>query len=142
VLDAPTPPEPDLASAAPKIEGLKAGIELAKQIITLSTGMVALTVTFLKDIVSPDATAARHVPLAMAVAWFAYVIAILAALLGLMAISGTLTHLDRIAMKLPRDPAHAGAYDIYGGNIRLWMSVMCAAFLLAIGLTVLAAALS
>ena len=45
------------------MEGLKAALETAKQVITLSTGVVALTVTFLEKIVQPQAgSAARLVP--------------------------------------------------------------------------------
>jgi hypothetical protein len=44
------------------MEGLKAALETTKQVIALSTGVVALTVTFLEKIVQPVPGVAREVP--------------------------------------------------------------------------------
>lgn len=115
---------------------------MAKQVITLAVGMVALTVTFLKDIVQPVANQARAIPLTMIAAWGLYVLCILGAIATLMAISGVLTNLDRLAMKLPEREGHEGAYDVYCNTVRNSMIVMIVSFLLAIALTVVAAATS
>lgn len=135
-------PQPSFGAGSPKIEGLKAGAELAKQIITLAVGMVALTVTFLKDIVQPVANEARVIPVTMIAAWTLYVICILGAVSTLMAVSGVLTNLDRLAMNLPERKGHEGAYDVYCNTVRNSMRVMIIGFLLAICLTVIAAATS
>jgi hypothetical protein len=78
-------------------EGLKSAADTTKQIITLSTGVIALTVTFLEKIVQPQTTGLAHrdVPWTMFVAWILFGLAILAALLTLGAITGTLDALDR-----------------------------------------------
>jgi hypothetical protein len=135
------PPLPDFTQAAPKLEGLKAGADIAKQLITLSVGMIGLTVTFLKDIVEPVTQASRGVPWMMVVAWSAYVVCILGSVATLMGICGTMTVLDRLAMKLPIDDRHQGAYDVYQTTVRIPMLVMVLGFIVAIGFTVAAAAI-
>ncbi len=135
-------PKPDFVGGSPKIEGLKAGAELAKQLTTLAVGMVALTITFLKDIVQPVANGARAIPLTMIGAWSFYVLCLLGAVATRMGISGTLTNLDRLAMGLPERKGHEGAHDVYCSTVRIPMIVMVLSFLFAIILTVVAAARS
>jgi len=138
----PPAPEPDFTSGSPQNEGLKAGAELAKQLITLSVGMIALTITFLKDIAQPETVAhsARTVSCWMMTAWVFYVLCILVALATLTGICGTLTVLDRLAMKLEIKPSHRGFYDVYGSNIAIPMGAMQVSFLIAVVFTVIAAA--
>lgn len=111
------PGSPDLANGL-SVEGLKGGSEIAKQLITLSVGMVALTITFLKDIVDPAATGGRGVPLLMIVAWGHYLVCILASVATLMGICGAMTVLDQKAMNLNVRPGHDGAYDVYANTVR------------------------
>ncbi len=133
------PGQPDLGDG-PKIEGLKAGGEIAKQLITLSVGMIALTITFLKEIVHPESTASRGVPPMMIYAWISYTVCILASVATLMGICGAMTVLDQKAMGLNVRPSHDGSYDVYATTVRIPMLVMVLSFLLAIGLTIGAAA--
>jgi hypothetical protein len=69
-----------------------------KQIITLSTGVITLTVTFLEKIVPPSSPAmGRTVPWTMFVAWVAFGAAIQAAIVTLGAVTGTMDAIDRKA---------------------------------------------
>src|SRR3954454_16807786 len=81
----------------PQAEGLKAALELTKQIITLSTGVIALTITFLEKIVQPTTATGRHVPWSLLAAWIFFGLAIAAAVWTLMAVTGSLNALDRNA---------------------------------------------
>lgn len=75
------------------IEGPKAEADTAKQIITLSTGALAFTVTFLEKINAPAATLA---PNALYVSWLLFGLTIALALWYLVAQNGTI---DAIARK-------------------------------------------
>jgi hypothetical protein len=77
------------------IEGLKAATDITKQIITLSTGAVAFTITFLDKFRSAPEGAAIPIPMALYVAWVLFGLAILFALLNLMGITATLEAIDR-----------------------------------------------
>src|SRR4051812_2056397 len=72
-------------------ESMKQGIELAaeisKQLIALSTGIVALTITFMKDIVRHVDRAARRLLLS---SWCGYLLTVLFALWHLSALTGNL----------------------------------------------------
>lgn len=90
--DPPPPPAPD-PSKLPR-EGLKTALETTKQIITLSTGIATLTVTFAKEF-KPAGVTALTVPWTLEVAWGLYGVAVVAGLVTLMAITGTMGNLDR-----------------------------------------------
>ena len=77
------------------IEGPKAAIDITKQIITLSTGAVAFTITFLEKFSAAPEGQPLKVPDALYVAWVLFGFTILFALLNLMGITGTLESLDR-----------------------------------------------
>ena len=77
-------------------EGLKAATDATKQIITLSTSVIALTVTFLEKIVQPQAIAGgRSVPWTMFGAWILFGLSILAVVVTLGAVARTLDAMDR-----------------------------------------------
>src|SRR6202012_5752221 len=64
--------------------------------ITLSTGMIALTITFLDKIVQTTlGDHSKHVPGTLAFAWVLFCCAILFSLWTLGAITGTLDAIDR-----------------------------------------------
>ena len=63
-----------------------------KQLITLSTGMIALTITFKKEIIRGDLTTGAKCVLSGA--WFAYAMAIIFGLWTLLALTGTLDQVD------------------------------------------------
>lgn len=132
---------PQFDGGMPKVEGLKAAAEAAKQLITLSVGMLGLTITFLEKIDQTAATGHRVVSPPMMIAWGAYVLSILGALGTLLGVSGTLTTLDRAAMKLPLDPERDTAFDVYSPTVRIPMLVMLCSFMVAVVATILAAGL-
>ena len=121
----------------PQIEGLKAAMDTAKQIITLSTGVIALTVTFLEKIVQPSvAGAARNVPWPLVVAWIVFGLAIVFAIWTLMALTGTLNAMDRRANGLTLSEAQQSAVDAYGDNVQVPAVGMVLCFLVGIALTI------
>jgi hypothetical protein len=73
---------PDAASQL--IDGYKAGNELVKQLITLATGILALSITFTKDVLKliPKAT------LSLKVAWLLYLLSIICGIWAMMAFTG------------------------------------------------------
>jgi hypothetical protein len=120
-------------------EGLKAAADATKQVITLSTGVIALTVTFLEKIIEPTATAgSRAVPWPMFAAWIFYVLAIVAGAATLGAISGTLDAVDRKLNGLSTSPNQdeAVALLVCGKNVQNPARAMSVSFLLAMAFTV------
>jgi hypothetical protein len=75
-----------------------------KQMMTLSTGVLTLEITFLKDIIKNLSHAAY---LSLGLSWFSFLISLLAGIAGLLAITGSLSKTDNLT------PA-----SVYGTNIR------------------------
>ena len=73
-----------------KSEGVKAAADIAKQMITLSTGAVAFTVTFLDKFTAHAAGEAISLPWALFVAWGCFGASIIFSVWTLMGITGTL----------------------------------------------------
>lgn len=119
-------------------EGLKAAAEFTKQVITLSTGVITLTITFLEKIVQPTVTAARHVPITMFSAWILFGIAVIAGVLTLGAIAGTLEALDRKQNGMLLDVNQTAAVEELGKgpNITWPARLMGACFLLGMICTI------
>lgn len=61
--------------------------DTTKQLITLSTAILALTITFVKDLVGPVAGWPRA---ALGIAWILYVLSIMFGLVALMSLTGEL----------------------------------------------------
>ena len=110
---------------AKTIEGYKLAADLAKQIITLSTAVVTVTVTFAKEF---KTGAALSVPVTLQISWLCAAFAIIFALWTLMSITGTLIQRDR---ELPDS-------NVTDSNIRLPAFLMISAFLASILLTMFA----
>lgn len=104
------------------IKGLDFATDLAKQIITVATGTLALTVTFAEKF-DPDGAPPVAVPLSMPLAWLFYVLAITGAVWFLMAAAGSA---NRIAKGEP------GYGDIMNPNTRLPAILMVVAFFVAL----------
>jgi hypothetical protein len=120
-------------------EGLKAAADTTKQIITLSTGVIALTVTFLEKIVQPSAGAgSRAVPWTMFAAWILFGLAIIAGIMTLGAISGTLDAMDRKQNGLATTPIQDTAIDALAGgsNVRIPAIAMSVLFLGGMAFTI------
>lgn len=114
-------------------EGLKASAEIAKQVITLSTGAVAFTVTFIEKFTAHPEHAAQHIPISLVIAWALFGLAILFSLWTLMAVTGTLLAIDHVANGWGMSEAQQRAAEGAGGNAQRPAVLMLAAFMLAIG---------
>jgi len=99
--------------------------EISKQLITLSTGVIALGITFSKDFVLAASQGTRHV---LAWSWLAYLGAIVSAIATLMASAGV------------QGRAHTAtpSPDPYARSIRFFAAVQLRLFVLGLVLTVLA----
>jgi len=95
----------------------------AKQIITFSTAILTVTVTFAKDTLLADRT---KVPWSLGGAWFSYLISILGGIWTLLALTGELG-------------SHGtDAPDLWGVNVEIPAFLMCFGFVLGIVLTAIA----
>lgn len=92
-----------------------------KQLITLATGMIALSITFAKDFVSTVPAAARMMALW---SWGAFLLSVLCGLWALLALTGT----------LEADPAVP--VSIRGKNVTIPTALQIALFVAGLGLTV------
>lgn len=95
--------------------------DLTKQLITLSTGVIALTVSFLKDATDGVSNVA-HVLLAAA--WGFYLLSIVFGVGTLMGLTGNLGKHGE------------GEASIYSKNIRVFSGLQIGCFLVAIALTI------
>ena len=102
-------------------DGLKAGADAVKQTVTLSTGLIGLTVTF-ADKFGEDIDGSIVVPAALEWAWACYGVSIFFGLWCLLAISGSLDKFVDNGEEL----------TLYRTNVRLPMYVMLVAFLVGI----------
>jgi hypothetical protein len=100
-----------------------AAADVAKQLITLATGVLALTITFAKDV---TANTAAH-KWVLIVAWIVYLLSILGGVWTLLALTGSLER---------------GKESIYGANVRVPAFAQVVLFLAATVLIIVYAALS
>lgn len=103
--------------------------DLAKQLITLATGIVTITITFSKDFLSQPPTPVEKT-LAM-FAWFAFLFSIVCGILTLMALTGT----------LDQRPGTACPISIQGSNVRIPARLQILSFLAGLILTIAFAAI-
>src|ERR1700674_923114 len=75
------------------IESLKAAGTLTAQLITVSSGLLAFTVTFAEKFTPKNADIAP--PLPLKISWVCFAVSILLGFWTLMALTGTLTQIDR-----------------------------------------------
>lgn len=122
----------------PQTEGLKSATEKTKQIITLSTGVITLTVTFFDKFGATAPNIPRVLPWTLFVAWGFFGLAILCAVWTLGAITGTLDCLDRKANGLQMDEHQEKAANALsnGKNIKFPALAMDLCFLFAMGFTI------
>lgn len=98
--------------------------EISKQIITLSTGFIALGITFNKDFVASSSGCGKVL---LVISWTVFIFAIIFSVLTLMACAGVLGKSDA---KTPPDP--------YSQNLRVLGGVQILLFLAGIIVTVIA----
>lgn len=119
-------------------EGLKAASDLVKQVITLSTGIIALTITFLESIIQPVADGARTVPWSLIVAWVLFVCTVILGMATLGTITGSLNALDlkQNGQQLTPDQRAAAEALADSQNVRHPARLMMGMFALALAFTV------
>jgi hypothetical protein len=104
-----------------RIKAFDFAIDTSKQLLTLATGIIALTVTFARDVTGDTSGCAD---LLLAIAWGLYILSIVAGVGTLMTLTGNLER-----------PQSADA-SIYAGNIKFFAGCQVGTFLLGIVLTV------
>ena len=121
-----------------QFEGLKAATEKTREIIALSTGVIALTVTFFEKFGQTAPGAVPALPWTLFAAWGCFGISIVAAVWTLGAITGTLDCLDRKANGQTLDAQQELAVNALsnGRNIRLPAVLMDLSFVIALGFTI------
>jgi hypothetical protein len=107
--------------------------ETTKQFITLATGILALTLTFLKDVASSAPAGTRSY---LQWGWAVYIASILFGVLAMMSLAGNLERpgekkIEGEDRKVPLTPS------IYRGNIVLFESLQVLTFLIATILVVI-----
>jgi hypothetical protein len=107
-------------------KGLEFAADLAKQIITLATGGIALTLTFAEKF-DPDGSAPVSVGVAMLWAWGCYVLSVVGAIWLLMALSGSANEVAK---------GNAQYANVMNSNTRIPASVMILTFVAALVLTI------
>ncbi|MDB5155645.1 MAG: hypothetical protein JWR50_352 [Mucilaginibacter sp.] len=104
-------------------------LDLIKQLITLSTGTLALTATFIKDILKlPDGHAIPHKAV-LFITWGLMLLSIFCGLLAHGALTGTLEGADIVNPQTGTTPKRISPYD---SNIRIWALAQCIVFYLGI----------
>ena len=101
--------------------------EITKQVLTLATGIVAISITFFKDFASHSNATARAL---IESSWVIYALSVLFGLMTLMACAG---HQQSAADQ-------SASTTINAGNIRLLGGVQLVLFFAAVVLTVIAGA--
>jgi hypothetical protein len=96
-------------------------LDLTKQLITVATAVIALTITFLTD-VAKDAPAGTAVWLQ--IAWILYLVSIAFGIFTLMALTGTLA-----------DPKAKEPPSINAGSTRRFAGAQVLSFFVAVALT-------
>jgi hypothetical protein len=103
--------------------------EITKQVLTLATGIIAISITFVKDFATQASVTAKHI---LAWSWVIYGVSIIFGFLTLMASAG----LQQKAKDTNTEPS------INSGNMRVLGASQLISFLIALGLTVAAGAIA
>lgn len=108
--------------------------DTTKQLITIATGIIALMVTFSKDVVG-SATSSPKILLAWT--WAIFIFSILFGILTLMALTGTLQPQSKSKSKdLSEEEDNSNiSIDINNGNIRLFSLLQILLFMCAVVMT-------
>jgi len=115
-----------LMAMNPKIEkSFDFAADLVKQLITLSTAVIAITITFAKDIIGVASSGNNFL---LVSAWVSFFLTILFGVWALMALTGTL---EPLSNKSEINPP-----SIRGLNCTLPITFQILSFLIAIGLTI------
>jgi len=117
-------------------ENAIAGIrELVKQLITLSTGIIALTITFSKEFIAIE-NLTQPSKYLIGVSWMLFLISIVFGILALMAISGLNIQLIWGSRKIEEFEENPGTYPKDFKSSMLYFGAQVVFFLLALILIV------
>jgi hypothetical protein len=95
--------------------------DLVKQVITLSSGIITISIAFNKDFVGPGAP--HGAKILLAISWLFYILAVIFGVLTLMALTGSLSNNET---------------TISGSNMRLPAGIHISSFIVGLGLTIAA----
>ena len=101
--------------------------DLTKQVITLASGIIAVTVTFNNGFVSADSTPKSAV-LFLMLSWGFYLLSIIFGIISLMALTGQLQR-AATSVEETKENAHTPRINVF--NIRVGSGVQLISFLLA-----------
>ena len=96
--------------------------EVVKQIIGLSTGVLTISIAFIKDIVAKDSMT-HGIKILLTGSWVAFLVSILFGILALMALTGNVSN-----------PSEEGAFSF---NIRFFSGIQIVVFFIGILMTVI-----
>jgi hypothetical protein len=108
------------------LAGFQSANELAKQLITLSTGSLALSITFTKDILKSNVPV---VTWPLKVAWVAWLLSVCFGIWTMMAVTG-------MVFKLTENTAGVPESVTYGENISIPALLQILMFVLGIALLI------
>ena len=112
------------------LSGFTSTAELAKQLITLSTGILALSITFIKDILKN--TNASIITWSLKVSWITYLLSITFGIWTMMALTGTIFEITCDATRKGCNPNFLNEYSFpYDTNISFPLGFQILTFLLA-----------
>lgn len=108
------------------LAGFQSANELAKQLITLSTGSLALSITFTKDILKSNVPV---VTWPLKVAWVAWLLSVCFGIWTMMALTG-------MVFKLTENTAGVAESVTYGANVSIPALLQILMFVLGIALLI------
>ena len=122
------------------VEGLKSYQECTKQILTISAGVMALTVTFWDKIYSHGDKVPLTPTTVIELSWILFIVTDLCAIWVLMATTGSLLAFDRKANGIALNEHEKPVVDAgYVGNVNIPFGLMLLGFVAAIAVTAFAA---
>ncbi len=95
--------------------------EVTKQLITLATGVIALTITFLTEVIATDSSDSEQF---LQAAWVLYLVSILLGILTLLSLTGNLER-----------PGQGDGPSIYRANVVVFSIGQVLTFIAAVALT-------
>lgn len=109
--------------------------DTTKQLITLSTGIIALTITFSKDVIGNPSPFHRNL---LVLSWLSFLLSVVLGVWTLLALTGTLEPQETKATKtkLEENENLTGEPSIRGGNVTLPSLFQIVTFLIGLGFTV------
>ena len=116
------------------LEGFKSAIDLSKQLITLSTGILAISITFIKDIVKDNKAVAGWV---LWISWGLYFLSIFLGIGSVMALTGALfqyrcnPEIVQCREDFSAVIASGGKIPLYPENVETFSQLQICTFLLA-----------